>query len=740
VFAPCEVAVQTTFDGNRLSHGFSDPARNSRHRDARCLLRVCSKRGVVTASGHGGLRYGRYDPGCVAKASYARCNEYGPELHAFRGAAIVAQWRVVTASSGAAVEPTATIIVVGWRDAPFLTNCLRSIAANAAGIAHETLVVLNEPSPRLVAELNAETSGVVVTSFRSNLGFGAAVNYAAAKARGSYIVLLNDDCIVESGWLEALIDIVERRPACGLAGSMYLHPDGRLQEAGSIVWADGGTVAVGDGMRPGFMEFERRVDYCSGASLLVRAEVWEALGGLDERYYPAYFEDVDMCLRAAELGWQVWYQPASRVRHVRSASSSTPLRTFLGQRGLAEFAARWAEQLRERTAPGSTEEAVWRAMGRPTRVLVIDDILPDRTLGSGFGRMLDTLEVLSAEPSLHIALHPRAAPTATNLAFARMGVRVVRDLEEHLESPGVSYDVVIISRPHNAEACFDLIREKLPSARIIFDCEALYHRRIQAQGELATNAVERKRLSREAQHMKATEESIVERSDCIVCVSEEEALQVRRSTTVPVQVVEPWLALPTPTDAPFTSRSHLGLVAGWSGGCGSPNSDGLLWFAREVMPRVRTRIPWCRLRVTGANPPSEVSWLEGESIEFVGTVQDLKQFYNGLRIAISPTRFGAGVKLKTVEAVQYGVPVVATNEGAAGLKGPIRKAIVATDDPKLFADAIVSLLTDETTWQRYRQAARESAENSAIESAGVGKWPLIVRETLQQTVIREVAR
>ena len=109
-----------------------------------------------------------------------------------------------------------------------------------------------------------------------------------------------------------------RRSGCAMAGSTFLHPDGSLQEAGSILWSDGSASAAGDGFPDGFMRFERRVDYCSGGSLLLRRDVWEALGGFDDRYYPAYFEDVDLALRASDAGWEVWYQPLSVVRHARS--------------------------------------------------------------------------------------------------------------------------------------------------------------------------------------------------------------------------------------------------------------------------------------------------------------------------------------------------------------------------------------------------------------------------------------
>ena len=222
--------------------------------------------------------------------------------------------------------------MVGLREAPLLSACLESIAEHVMDVTYEVIIVLNDPTPELSAAIRDGVCGATVISFRANLGFGGAVNFAANRARGDYLVLLNDDCLVGPDWLESLVETAERRPACGIVGSTFLNGDGTLQEAGSVIWSDGTTCNVGDGARPGFMHFERRVDYASGGSLLIRRDVWDELGGFAHDYYPAYFEDVDFCLRAAEAGWEAWYQPAATVRHARWTSTGFEFRWFLHAR------------------------------------------------------------------------------------------------------------------------------------------------------------------------------------------------------------------------------------------------------------------------------------------------------------------------------------------------------------------------------------------------------------------------
>jgi GT2 family glycosyltransferase/glycosyltransferase involved in cell wall biosynthesis len=630
-------------------------------------------------------------------------------------------------------SPRATVVVIGLRDAPFLLPCLESIAANSGSVPFEVLIVLNDPTERVAASVEREVVGARVSSFRANLGFAAAANFAAGMAAGQYIVLLNDDCLVTQGWLEALIETEQRRPRCGLVTGTFLHPDESLQEAGSVLWSDGSTSAVGDGCRPGYMGFERRLDYASGGCLMIRKDVWDLCQGLDGSYYPAYFEDVDLCLRAAELGWECWYQPRSVVVHARSASTNIQLRGFLWGQAHRTFLRRWSRVLPQREHKGAIEQAVWKAMGQPLRVLVIDDQVPDPSMGSGLGRMYDMLARLDDEPDIHVSFFPRMQGDGPAIPFPIPGVRVISDLEVHLSDEGVDYEVVVVSRPHNVQVFREILTRRLPAAQVIYDAEALYHRRIEMQADLADGDQKADLLAR-ADAMREVETSILEWADQAVCISEPEAVAARRLAVTPVHVVGPRLERVRPTTAPFRDRADIGFVAGWAAGAGSPNCDGLLWFAGEVMPKVRARLPGCRVLVTGFNPPEDVRWLAGSAVEFVGAIRDLASFYNRIRLAISPTRFGAGIKLKTVEAVQFGVPVVCTLEAAAGLPDYFRTGVWVARTADEFAEATVGLLRDQRTWDRQRRMCLDHDSYSEASSGGVALWPSIVRSKVPKTV------
>ena len=217
--------------------------------------------------------------------------------------------------------PSASILIPVLDRLDLLIPCLRSLAALDDTPSHEVVVIANGTPESALATLAGQESLVVVIS-SLNLGFGGGCNWGARFARGRYLVFLNDDTVVEPDWLRALVEVAEDDPRIGAVGSRLLDPDGTLQEAGSIIWSDATTHPVGRGLPPGTPAYDsvRDVDYCSACGLLVRREAWEAAGGFDEAYFPAYREDVDLCLSLRARGYRTVYAPGARVVHHRGGS------------------------------------------------------------------------------------------------------------------------------------------------------------------------------------------------------------------------------------------------------------------------------------------------------------------------------------------------------------------------------------------------------------------------------------
>jgi GT2 family glycosyltransferase len=394
-------------------------------------------------------------------------------------------------------NPVATVIVLGWRSAPHLLGCLRSISRIDRSVSFEVIVVLNEPSPDLSDVLDEQVVGVQVIRSRVNLGFGGACNAAAQKADGQYIVLLNDDTVVDEFWLTTLVETAESRPIIAAVGSLLLNADGTVQESGSLLFSDGTTAAVtgaGAGVAHRY-DWARRVDYCSGASLLIRRSTWVELDGFDETYFPAYFEDVDLCLRIQALGQQVWLQPLSRVWHIKSASVEEGYKVFLSSRNRLQIIKRWSRLLEQRLANvGTVEEteeaSTWVAMGRPSRILVIDDPGPSAGFDPGTHPTTDAPLDLASSDRYFVSLFPTDPSEARQNDLGRFGVRVIDgDLASHLKSPYIEYDVVIVSGSGNYQRLGPLVRQHQPQAQLVYYPGAINDRPIGRMADQDLGAV-----------------------------------------------------------------------------------------------------------------------------------------------------------------------------------------------------------------------------------------------------------
>ena len=141
----------------------------------------------------------------------------------------------------------------------------------------------------------------------------------------TYLLFLNNDTEVQPGSVSAALETIEESESVGVVGGRLVFPDGRLQEAGSIIWNDGSCLGYGRGDSPWDAQYSyvRDVDYCSAAFLLTPRDLFLELGEFDDRYRPAYYEDVDYCVRVWKAGRRVVYNPLALVTHFEFGSASS---------------------------------------------------------------------------------------------------------------------------------------------------------------------------------------------------------------------------------------------------------------------------------------------------------------------------------------------------------------------------------------------------------------------------------
>lgn len=278
-------------------------------------------------------------------------------------------------------RPTASIVIPVYNNLAYTLDCLRSIAASGDSTSCEVIVV-DDASTDGTREALRDVPGLRYQRNEINSGFIRTCNTGAALARGQFLVLLNNDTVVQPGWLDSLLETFERYPDTGLAGSRLVYPDGSLQEAGCVIFADGRAGNYGRldaALDPRYC-CVRDADYCSGAAVAIPTELFSSLGGFDERYMPAYYEDADLAMRVRQAGLGVRYQPHSWVVHLEGVTSGVSeeggIKAYQRSNRF-KFAERWAQELPTFPPWGVSRDL---AVKRSERLLLVASRSDQRTL------------------------------------------------------------------------------------------------------------------------------------------------------------------------------------------------------------------------------------------------------------------------------------------------------------------------------------------------------------------------
>lgn len=617
-------------------------------------------------------------------------------------------------------KPLVSIIILTFNKPALLLECLQSIANHTYG-DHEIILADNASSDRTHLLLD-RLDGITILRNQENLDFIRGNNAACKQAKGKYLLFLNHDTAVLPGWCEALTSILETRPDCGAVGSRLIHMDGRLQESGCLVRPDGSTWGYGRGNanpnHPAFMHV-REVDFISGAGLMVRKELFDRLGGFDERYNPAYFEDADLCMSIKRLGFKVLIAPHSAILHRENGHISG--RAFkLCQANYPKFREKFSRELD--ALPQQESELHGRDRRHGKTILVMDDYVPDPARGAGMPRTRKMLLDLAAlgHKVTYIPLTDATTHEPTVRELQLQGVEIFHgqlDLALLLEERAGFYDTVIVCKPHHAEPMLWRMLKYFPKAHLIYDTEAIIFQR-----EMDRALIEGRTLTQDHfADLKNREFAIMNQADSVIAVCEADRKTAQAGTVKPVHVYG--FPMEIHDAAPgFTARRNLLFVGGLTE-AHAPNVDGLEIFLKESWPGIHQQLPECEMLVVGANPCQRIRNAAVEGVRLLGRVEDLKEIYAGARVVICPMRFGAGVPLKLAEAMAHGVPTIASRVAARGFGLEDGSVVGIASDSREFVTQVLSLYNNEQGWLKRQQAGLEFARRHF--------HPAIIREQLR---------
>ncbi len=612
-------------------------------------------------------------------------------------------------------EPLVSVIIPIFGKCDYTLRCLISIATNSPQVPFE-IILVNDCSPDNSEEVLKAVKGLQVISNLENQGFIRSCNIGALAAKGEYLCFLNNDTEIVSDWLDALVQTFEEFPGTGLAGSKLVYPDGKLQEAGGIIWQDGSAWNFGRNQDPSLpvYNYAREVDYCSGASIMVPKALFAELGGFDEHYLPAYCEDADLALKIRSRGYRVIYQPLSVAIHHEGITSGTD--TTLGIKAYQientrKLFERWKEHLKHHQSPGADLGSAKDRMAK-YRVLVLDHCTPTPNQDAGSITVFN-LMVLLREMNFQVTFIPEDnflflpdySPAIQRVGVETLFAPYVTSVEQHLKECGDRYDLVFLFRPAVVERNIQVIRKFSPQAKVLFHTVDLHHLRMSREAQLLRDTSKQKA----ADEMKYRELAAIRAADASIVHSTAELDLLHKELPDEKLHVFPLIMSIPGTKKEFKERRDIVFVGGYQH---TPNIDAVLYFVGEIMPILRSRLPGVRFYAVGSNPPENIQALAGDGVIITGFVEDLPTLLDQMRVSVAPLRFGAGIKGKIGTAMALGLPTVATPLAAEGMSLTEGKNILVADSPEAFVDALMRVYTDETVWRDLSAAGLDFADQA----------------------------
>lgn len=614
-----------------------------------------------------------------------------------------------------------SIIIPVFNKAEYTFQCLRSLFLEIDLSTTEIIVIDNNSTDETAKLLDFLGTKIRVVKNVENKGFVEACNLGAALAKGEYIVFLNNDTLVQPGWLVSMLETFDRDERVGAVGSMIIYPDGHLQEAGAVIWNDGTAATYGwaENPREPRYNFAREVDYCSGASLMISKKLFEKIGRFDMRYAPAYYEDTDLCMSVRAEGYKVIYQPASKIIHYEGVTSGT--NTSSGYKRFQEinrhkFFAKWREVLERDHFPADKkflEIASNRRKGQD--IVVFFNEVPKFDRESGSVRLTAILDALNKSNRVTLVyIHKHAGDEYYENFFGEKGIEIVWIVDFNSRFKHKKCDVAILCYPKVADYIYPKVRRKFPAAKIIFDTVDVHYLRLEREYEITGD----KQFLSQAKMFKRMEIETVRKADQTWCVTENDKNHLLREVPdAKIEIVPNIHALES-RGKTFAERRDLFFIGSFNH---RPNLDAVKFFLGEIFPLVRAKIPGVKFRIVGNNPPPELFALGSDSVDVAGFVVDPKSFFETSRVFVAPLRYGAGMKGKLGQAFSYGLPVVTTAIGAEGMNLTHEKGVLIADEAENFAAEIVRLYTDETLWQNLSDNSYAYIENNFTPEIIAGK-------------------
>jgi O-antigen biosynthesis protein len=607
-------------------------------------------------------------------------------------------------------EPVVSVIIPVYNKFSTTYNCLKSISEALPKRGFEIIIVDDCSDDETMVSALVFSGAVRILRNASNLGFVRTCNAGAAVAKGKYLLFLNNDTLVKQGWLDELVETFEQVPNIGIAGSKLLFDDGKLQEAGGIIWRMGDGWNWGRGRDPSEPVFSylRDADWVSGAALMIEATMFNDLEGFDPIFAPGYYEDTDLAFRVRARGKRVVMQPASEIIHLEGVSSGTDTSGPGMKRyqviNHAKFYQRWKDTLITHRFNGMQPELEAERNVR-RRAYFIDDTVPTPDQDAGSNAAIEHMRALMAL-GYKVTFLP-----ADNMAkidpytaqLQKLGVECQYyphfwSVEEVFRKTTNKPDLVYLHRYTNASKYATMVRRYFPNCRVVYSVADLHFLRMERQAEVESGTISTAQVAQQRRE----EMTAMLNVDCVILHSPVEARMLHAAEPSLHLEVVPWTVRPRPTPLPFAQRAGMAFVGGFGH---PPNVDAVRHYVSDILPALRRKLPDGTTYLIGSKMPEDMASMRVPGVVPVGFVSVLGDVLHKLRLTVVPLRYGAGIKGKVLESFAHGLPCVMTEVAAEGLELPKDLAWLVARTPAEFAEKVARVHEDEAFNRELSEAA-----------------------------------
>ncbi|WP_159479333.1 glycosyltransferase [Chryseobacterium sp. 18068] len=604
----------------------------------------------------------------------------------------------------AQTNPEVSIIIHGINDLKMVLNCLYAIEKYNQNISKEIIFVNDKSSE--VQQYLEKIKGITLSNNEDSNGLTQAINHSIEKAKGKFIYLLDSHVLVQENYLSSLIEVFNIKENVGAVGSKIISAESNIFSAGNLVFENSEIVELGksEAIDTPQFNFVRKVDFCTGSLLFPKINKIGHLNLLNETFSSSHFAEADLCLKLKkEENLNTYYQPNSEVVCFDNSFKAKMNNDKEG------FANHWNSYFTDRKYLKS-EKTYYKTYKTPN-FLFLEENMPKPDQDSGSRRFMEILKILQRNGH-HIVLAVKHFDETKDSDyipyFQNAGIEICRDYVNAQNKivkvadqvvNALSYvDVVWIFRPLGFDYWYNLIQDKASGKKIIYDMVDLHYLRMERENNYID--VVTKEREQEISFFKEKEYAGMNISDAVISISDEEKNTVSENGVKKNKIFTVSNIHKPVENVPlnFSKRDGLLFIGGYNH---LPNIDAVKFLHNQIMPLVWAKNNQIKIFILGPDFPADLKEkYHSERFQILGYQETVDFWFENSRVFVAPLRYGAGVKGKIGQALEFKLPVITTGIGAEGMSLEDQKtALISDENPQNFADKILELYDNESIWQ-----------------------------------------